>query len=92
MLRSNCIDCLDRTNVAQFAYGLAALGEQLHKLEVTEMDAINPRSSLAAQLMDMYEQMGNVLSRQVRHYQPRGHVFLDGYCTLEHLREGVNIL
>ena len=26
VLRSHCIDCLDRTNVAQYAAGLAALG------------------------------------------------------------------
>ncbi|KAI3902159.1 hypothetical protein MKW92_040995 [Papaver armeniacum] len=30
VLRTNCIDCLDRTNVAQYAYGLVALGHQLH--------------------------------------------------------------
>lgn len=65
VLRTNCIDCLDRTNVSQFAYGLAALGRELQSLEITESDSISPRSSLAAQLMDMYEQMGNVLSRQV---------------------------
>ncbi|XLT05836.1 hypothetical protein HN51_044585 [Arachis hypogaea] len=29
VLRTNCIDCLDRTNVAQYAYGLTALGRQL---------------------------------------------------------------
>ena len=32
VLRTNCIDCLDRTNVAQYAYGLAALGHQLEDL------------------------------------------------------------
>jgi hypothetical protein len=66
VLRTNCIDCLDRTNVTQFAYGLAALGRELQVLEITDSDTISPRSSLAAQLMDMYEQMGNVLSRQVK--------------------------
>lgn len=50
--------------MSQFAYGLAALGRQLQSLEITESDSISPRSSLAAQLMDMYEQMGNVISRQ----------------------------
>lgn len=29
VLRTNCIDCLDRTNVAQYAYGLAALARQV---------------------------------------------------------------
>jgi len=34
-LRTNCIDCLDRTNVAQFAYGLYALSHQMHVLGIT---------------------------------------------------------
>ena len=32
VLRTNCVDCLDRTNVAQFAYGLGAFARQLHAL------------------------------------------------------------
>lgn len=30
--RTNCIDCLDRTNAAQFIIGKRALGYQLHAL------------------------------------------------------------
>ncbi|KAL9680800.1 hypothetical protein QQ045_012579 [Rhodiola kirilowii] len=37
VLRTNCIDCLDRTNVAQYAYGLASLGRQLHALGLTDI-------------------------------------------------------
>ena len=29
VIRSNCVDCLDRTNVAQFSVGMAALGHQV---------------------------------------------------------------
>ena len=65
VLRTNCIDCLDRTNVAQFAYGLTALGQQLHALGLADMPNIEAQSSAARELMDMYEEMGNVLSRQV---------------------------
>lgn len=65
MLRTNCIDCLDRTNVAQFAYGLTAVGQQLHALGLADTPTIDAQSSAARQLMDMYEVMGNVLSRQV---------------------------
>ena len=65
VLRTNCIDCLDRTNVAQFAYGLTALGQQLHALGLTDTPSIEAQSSAAHELMDMYEDMGNVLSRQV---------------------------
>jgi hypothetical protein len=32
VLRTNCIDCLDRTNLAQYALGRVALGFQLHEL------------------------------------------------------------
>ena len=32
VVRTNCVDCLDRTNVAQFAMGLAGLGRQLQVL------------------------------------------------------------
>lgn len=65
VLRTNCIDCLDRTNVAQFAYGLAAMGQQLHGLGLADSPNIDAQSSAACALMDMYETMGNVLSRQV---------------------------
>ncbi|OEL34800.1 Phosphoinositide phosphatase SAC2 [Dichanthelium oligosanthes] len=51
VLRTNCIDCLDRTNVAQYAYGLAALGHQLHALgsiESPELDILCKERSLEA--------------------------------------------
>ncbi len=47
VLRTNCIDCLDRTNVAQFAFGLVAFGRQLYKLgihDVRDIDAGGPRA------------------------------------------------
>ncbi|KAH9597202.1 protein of unknown function DUF547 [Trypanosoma melophagium] len=34
VVRSNCVDCIDRTNLAQFFFGLHALGHQLHALGV----------------------------------------------------------
>ncbi|KAL6867237.1 hypothetical protein ACP4OV_015261 [Aristida adscensionis] len=64
VLRTNCIDCLDRTNVAQFAYGLAALGRQLHVLGLTEAPKIELHSPLADDLMDFYERMGDTLAIQ----------------------------
>ena len=50
VLRTNCIDCLDRTNVAQFAYGLYALSHQMHVLGITRDEVSDPpplRSSLS---------------------------------------------
>ncbi|KAF6139392.1 hypothetical protein GIB67_026234 [Kingdonia uniflora] len=64
VLRTNCIDCLDRTNVAQYAYGLAALGRQLHAIGFTDMPKVDPDSSIAAALMDMYQSMGDALAQQ----------------------------
>ena len=67
VLRTNCIDCLDRTNVAQFAAGLSALGRQLVGLGLAAQPDLDPRSSAASHLMSMYESMGNTLARQVCH-------------------------
>lgn len=64
VLRTNCIDCLDRTNVAQYAYGLAALGRQLHAMGLTDMPKVDPDSSIAAALMYMYQSMGDALAQQ----------------------------
>lgn len=64
VLRTNCIDCLDRTNVAQYAYGLAALGRQLHAMGLTDTPKVDSDSSIAAALMDMYLGMGDALAQQ----------------------------
>ena len=64
VLRTNCIDCLDRTNVAQFAYGLTALGRQLHALGIIESPKIELHAPLADDLMDFYERMGDTLAIQ----------------------------
>ncbi|XP_062216606.1 phosphoinositide phosphatase SAC2-like [Phragmites australis] len=64
VLRTNCIDCLDRTNVAQYAYGLAALGRQLVALGLTEAPKVELHAPLADDLMDFYERMGDTLAIQ----------------------------
>ena len=64
VLRTNCIYCLDRTNVAQYAYGLQALGRQLHAMGLSDVSKVNPDSSIAAALMDMYQSMGDALAQQ----------------------------
>ncbi|XP_054811658.1 phosphatidylinositol-3-phosphatase SAC1 isoform X2 [Prosopis cineraria] len=64
VLRTNCIDCLDRTNVAQYAYGLQALGRQLHAMDLSDVSKVDPDSSIAAALMDMYQSMGDALAQQ----------------------------
>ena len=64
VLRTNCIDCLDRTNVAQYAYGLVALGRQLHALGLIDVPQIDLHSTLADDLMKLYETMGDTLALQ----------------------------
>ncbi|XP_047940522.1 phosphoinositide phosphatase SAC4-like isoform X3 [Salvia hispanica] len=64
VLRTNCIDCLDRTNVAQYAYGLAALGHQLRALGVTTSTKMDLDDPLAEELMGWYERMGDTLAHQ----------------------------
>ncbi|MFS7981108.1 putative SAC domain, polyphosphoinositide phosphatase Fig4 [Helianthus anomalus] len=64
VLRTNCIDCLDRTNVAQFAYGWAALARQLHTIGYIDTPVIELDSTLADDLMRIYEKMGDTLALQ----------------------------
>lgn len=64
VLRTNCIDCLDRTNVAQYAYGLAALGHQLHALGLVDVPKLDLDAPLADELMNFYERMGDTLALQ----------------------------
>ncbi|KAF7813987.1 phosphoinositide phosphatase SAC2-like isoform X2 [Senna tora] len=64
VLRTNCIDCLDRTNVAQYAFGLAALGQQLQALGFMESSLIDLDNPLAKELMTVYESMGDTLALQ----------------------------
>lgn len=64
VLRTNCIDCLDRTNVAQYAYGLVALAHQLHALGFIDAPKIDLDAPVADDLMAVYESMGDTLALQ----------------------------
>ncbi|KAL3632098.1 suppressor of actin mutation [Castilleja foliolosa] len=64
VLRTNCIDCLDRTNVAQYVYGLVAIGHQLHALGYINVPNVSLDSALADDLMKTYEAMGDTLALQ----------------------------
>ncbi|KAF8025522.1 hypothetical protein BT93_F2377 [Corymbia citriodora subsp. variegata] len=77
ILRTNCIDCLDRTNVAQYAYGLEALGRQLHAMGLTGMPKLDPHSSIATALMDMYQSMGDALAQQYGGSEAHNTVFTE---------------
>lgn len=64
ILRTNCIDCLDRTNVAQYAYGLVALGQQLHTIGLVDIASVDLDATLADDLMKVFELMGDTLALQ----------------------------
>lgn len=63
VLRSNCIDCLDRTNVAQFYAGVKAMSLQLQALGISNTP-VPMESDLPRLLMDLYSRMGNELALQ----------------------------
>lgn len=64
VLRTNCIDCLDRTNFAQYVHGLVALGHQLHTLGISGPPVVDIDNPLAIELMEAYLNMGNTLALQ----------------------------
>jgi len=64
VLRVNCIDSLDRTNVAQFCVGKCALGYQLHGLGMSLKPSLERDSRLIPILLDMYERMGDRIAMQ----------------------------
>eukprot|EP01114_Cavostelium_apophysatum_P020199 TRINITY_DN6706_c0_g1_i1.p1 TRINITY_DN6706_c0_g1~~TRINITY_DN6706_c0_g1_i1.p1 ORF type:complete len:811 (-),score=116.42 TRINITY_DN6706_c0_g1_i1:131-2563(-) len=64
VLRTNCIDSLDRTNAAQFFIGKCALGYQLYVMGVNDVPFVGFDSEIVDVLVDMYEGMGNQIALQ----------------------------
>ncbi|XP_057535659.1 phosphoinositide phosphatase SAC2-like [Amaranthus tricolor] len=77
VLRTNCIDCLDRTNVAQYAFGLVALGHQLHAVGVYPTPNIDLDDTYAKMLMGLYEAMGDTLALQYGGSAAHNKIFSD---------------
>jgi phosphatidylinositol 3,5-bisphosphate 5-phosphatase len=66
--RVNCVDCLDRTNTAQFAIGKCVLGHQLYKLGFLKDPNILFDSDCVTMLESIYEDHGDTLALQVRFF------------------------
>ncbi len=66
VLRTNCIDCLDRTNVAQFSAGVEVLGQQLVVMGIRSAPRLSPSSNIVKLLIDMYVEIGDQIALQVR--------------------------
>ena len=62
IFRANCVDCLDRTNIAQFTYAKEALPLQCESLGVSLSPTDLANFNLA--LMDMWTRHGNFLALQ----------------------------
>ncbi|KAK0714933.1 SacI homology domain-containing protein [Lasiosphaeris hirsuta] len=62
--RTNCIDCLDRTNAAQFVIGKRALGHQLHALGILEDTVINYDTDAVNLFTHMYHDHGDTIAVQ----------------------------
>lgn len=62
--RTNCIDCLDRTNAAQFVIGKRALGHQLHALGVIEDTFVNYDTDAVNLFTHMYHDHGDTIATQ----------------------------
>ena len=62
IIRTNCIDCLDRTNVAQFCIGRVALDRQMDMLGIK----IPPSQmgEMAKVMMEMWADHGDCISQQ----------------------------
>ena len=62
--RTNCIDCLDRTNAAQFVIGKRALGYQLHALSIIGNTKIDYDTDAVNLLTHMYHDHGDTIATQ----------------------------
>ncbi|KAI0897106.1 SacI homology domain-containing protein [Annulohypoxylon nitens] len=62
--RTNCIDCLDRTNAAQFVIGKRALGHQLHALGILEKTIIDYDTDAVNLFTHMYHDHGDTIAVQ----------------------------
>ncbi|XP_071138018.1 polyphosphoinositide phosphatase-like isoform X1 [Mytilus edulis] len=64
VVRTNCVDCLDRTNTAQFAIGKAALAYQLWALGVLPKMDLEFETDIISMLEDLYEAQGDTIALQ----------------------------
>ncbi|SGY30580.1 BQ5605_C002g01166 [Microbotryum silenes-dioicae] len=64
VVRTNCIDCLDRTNAAQFVIAKAALGHQLHALGIIDYPRVPFESDAVNMIMEMFHDHGDTVALQ----------------------------
>ncbi|XP_023245586.1 polyphosphoinositide phosphatase isoform X2 [Copidosoma floridanum] len=64
IIRTNCVDCLDRTNTAQFVIGKCALGYQLYALGILNTPKLEFDTDCVRMLEELYEDHGDTLALQ----------------------------
>ncbi|KAJ2732362.1 phosphatidylinositol-3,5-bisphosphate 5-phosphatase [Coemansia sp. Cherry 401B] len=64
IVRSNCIDCLDRTNAAQSIIGKVALAHQLFELGQIDEPYLSFNTDAAMIIEEMYHDLGNTIALQ----------------------------
>ncbi|KAF9413063.1 phosphatidylinositol-3,5-bisphosphate 5-phosphatase [Podila epigama] len=64
VVRTNCIDCLDRTNAAQFIIAKCALGHQLHSLGLIAEPFVPFDCDVVNMLTEMYHDHGDTIALQ----------------------------
>lgn len=64
IVRTNCVDCLDRTNTAQFAIGKCVLGYQLCALGILDSPNLEFDTDCVRMLESLYEDHGDTLALQ----------------------------
>ncbi|BFZ10295.1 hypothetical protein BsWGS_13334 [Bradybaena similaris] len=64
VVRTNCVDCLDRTNTAQFALGRCALAYQLYAMGVLESPHLDFDTDCMKMLEELYEDHGDTVALQ----------------------------
>ncbi|KAJ2050767.1 phosphatidylinositol-3,5-bisphosphate 5-phosphatase [Coemansia sp. S16] len=64
VVRSNCIDCLDRTNAAQSIIGKVALAHQLFELGQINEPLLSFNTDAAMIIEEMYHDLGNTIALQ----------------------------
>lgn len=64
IVRTNCVDCLDRTNTAQFAIGKCVLGYQLCALGILDSPHLEFDTDCVRMLESLYEDHGDTLALQ----------------------------
>ncbi|XP_013912441.1 PREDICTED: polyphosphoinositide phosphatase [Thamnophis sirtalis] len=64
VLRTNCVDCLDRTNTAQFMVGKCALAYQLYSLGLIDKPNLLFDTDAVRLFEELYEDHGDTLSLQ----------------------------